>query len=450
MALFESLSDKFKKVFAHITQRGKLSDVDIKQAMREIRVALLEADVNYSVVKDFVAKVSELAKGEEILKSLTPGQMVIKLVNEELTNLMGGENVKLEVSSKPPTVIMMVGLQGAGKTTMCGKLSKYLIGLGKKPLLVACDIYRPAAIKQLQVVGKNVGVEVFENGTNSPHKTAKLAVEYALDKGCDTVIIDTAGRLHINQDLMQELIDVKNTVQPTEILLTVDAMTGQDATTVATAFNTELDITGVILTKLDGDTRGGAALSIRAVTGKPIKLCGMGEKMGDLDLFHPDRMASRILGMGDVLTLIEKAQSNMSEQEIADMEKKFKEASFTLDDFLVQMQQMSKMGDLSQVMAMLPSQFKFNPNDLNETKLTKYKAIIQSMTMQERVNPAIVKASRRKRVALGSASSIQEVNALLKHYDQTKAMLKSMNGGKGEPNFDKLTKIRQGRGRKFR
>lgn len=440
MALFESLSDKLKKVFSSITQRGKLNEVDIKQAMREIRVALLDADVNYNVVKDFVATVSELAKGEEVLKSLTPGQMVIKIVNEELTKLMGGENAKLEVSSKPPTIIMMVGLQGAGKTTMCGKLAHHLLKQGKKPMLVACDIYRPAAIKQLQVVGKNAGVEVFERGTSKPHETSKLAIEYAISKGLDTVIIDTAGRLHINQELMDELVQVKNTVHPTEILLTVDSMTGQDATNVATSFDGTLDITGVILTKLDGDTRGGVALSIKAITGKPIKFCGLGEKLGDLELFYPDRMASRILGMGDVLTLIEKAQSAMDEKEMAEMEKKFKEAAFTLDDFLKQMQQMSKMGDLSQMLAMLPGNMKINQADLNEERLTKYKAIIQSMTMEERINPQIIKSSRRRRVANGSASTIQEVNSLLKQYDQTKAMLKSMAGGKGDINFGNLAK----------
>ena len=448
MALFESLSDRLKKIFSSITQRGKLSEVDINKAMREIRVALLEADVNYTVVKDFVAKVSELAKGEEVIKSLTPGQMVVKIVNEQLTSLMGGENAKLEVSSKPPTVILMVGLQGAGKTTMCGKLAKYLTKQGKKPMLIACDIYRPAAIKQLQVVGKNAGVEVFERGTSKPHETAKLGVEYALSKGCDTVIIDTAGRLHINQELMSELVDIKKITNPTEILLTVDAMTGQDATTVATTFNDTLDLTGVILTKLDGDTRGGAALSIKAITGKPIKFCGLGEKLTDIEIFYPDRMASRILGMGDVLTLIEKAQSAMSEKQMAEMEKKFKEASFTLDDFLVQMQQMSKMGDLSQMLAMLPGNLKINQSDLDEDKLTKYKAIIQSMTMEERINPQIIKSSRRKRVAFGSASSIQEVNSLLKQYEQTKTILKSMNSGKGDLNLPNLYKKKGFRRRK--
>ena len=429
MALFESLSDKLKKVFASITQRGKLNEVDIKHAMREIRVALLEADVNYSVVKDFVKKVSELASGEQIMKSLTPGQMVVKIVNEQLVELMGSTISKLEISSKPPTIIMMVGLQGAGKTTMCGKLSKMLLKDGKKPLLVACDIYRPAAITQLQVVGKNAGVEVFEKGIARPEKTAEESIKYAVSKGYDTVIVDTAGRLHINEQLMEELKTVKATIQPTEILLTVDAMTGQDAVNAASSFDAQLDLTGVILTKLDGDTRGGAALSIRSVVGKPIKFCGIGEKLTDIEPFHPDRIASRILGMGDVLTLIEKAQADMSQEEFEKMEKKFREASFTLDDFLVQMKKMSKMGDMSQILAMLPGNMKINPNDMNEDKMKKYRAMIESMTMQERVTPQIIKASRRKRIAAGSASTIQDVNGLLKQYEQVKQMIKSMNGG---------------------
>jgi len=431
MALFESLTDKLKKVFSAITQRGKLNEVDIKHAMREIRIALLEADVNYNVVKDFVAKVSVEAQGEQIMKSLSPGQMVIKIVNEHLIALMGGVNSKLEVSPKPPTVIMMVGLQGAGKTTMCGKLAKYLAKDGKKPLLVACDIYRPAAINQLQVVGKNAGVEVFERGLARPEITAAEAIKYALSKGYDTVIVDTAGRLHINEQLMNELKDVKTAIKPTEILLTVDAMTGQDAVNAATSFDTQLDLTGVILTKLDGDTRGGAALSIRSVVGKPIKFCGIGEKLGDIEPFYPDRIASRILGMGDVLTLIEKAQADLSQEEIEKMEKKFREASFTLDDFLIQMQKMSKMGDLSQILSMLPGNLKMNSKDIDEVKLNKYKAIIQSMTMEERVSPAIIKASRRKRIAAGSASTIQDINSLLKQYDASKAMMKSLNGSGG-------------------
>ena len=319
MALFSGLSEKLNHIFSKLKSRGKLTELEIKQSMREIRIALLEADVNFGVVKDFIARVSEKAVGEQILKSLTPGQQVVKLVNDELIELMGSTNSKLEVSPKPPTVIMLCGLQGAGKTTMCGKLSQYLIKQGKKPMLVGCDIYRPAAINQLKIVGKSVNTEVYERGTQKPAKTAKEAIEVANSKGYDTVILDTAGRLHIDEALMDELKEIKKATSPTEILLTVDAMTGQDAVTVASAFNEQLDITGVILTKLDGDTRGGAALSIKAVTGKPIKFCGIGEKSGDLEPFYPDRMASRILGMGDVLTLIEKAQSAVSEEEMLEV-----------------------------------------------------------------------------------------------------------------------------------
>ena len=431
MGLFSGLSEKFNHIFKKMTARGKLTELEIKSAMREIRVALLEADVNFAVVKDFINKVSEKAIGQEILQSLTPTQQVIKIVNDELTGLMGGTVSKLEISSKPPTVIMMCGLQGAGKTTMCGKLAKMLIGQGKKPMLAACDIYRPAAIKQLQVVGANAKVEVFERGTQSPVKTSKEAVEYAVSKGYDTLIIDTAGRLHINDELMKELEGVKKQVSPTEILLTVDAMTGQDAVTVATEFNNRLELTGVILTKLDGDTRGGAALSIRAAVGKPIKFCGTGEKVGDIEQFHPDRMASRILGMGDVLTLIEKAQAGVSEAEMEKMEKRLREAKFTLDDFLIQFDQLSKMGDISQVMGMIPGLGGANIKNANldESRIERYKAIIRSMTMYERENPDIIKASRRKRIASGSGTSIQDINQLLKQYDQTKIMLKSMKKG---------------------
>ena len=400
--------------------------------MREIRVALLEADVNFGVVKQFIATVSEKAVGEDILKSLTPGQQVVKIVNDELVALMGNTNSKLEVSPKPPTVIMMCGLQGAGKTTMCGKLAQNLIKQGKKPMLCACDIYRPAAINQLKVVGRSVGAEVFEKGTQSPVKTAKQAIEYAESKGYNTVIIDTAGRLHIDEALMNELIEVKKAVQPTEILLVVDAMTGQDAVNVAKSFDEQLDITGVILTKLDGDTRGGAALSIRAVTGKPIKFCGVGEKMGDLEPFYPDRMASRILGMGDVLTLIEKAKAAVSEEQLKDMEKRMLQAKFTLDDFLVQFESIKKMGGVKDVIGMMPgvSGMKIKEGDINEDLIDKYKAIICSMTKRERDNPDIIKSSRRKRIAAGSGTTIQQVNQLLKQYDQAKAMMKSMKNNK--------------------
>ena len=432
MALFGNLSEKLNNIFGKLRSKGRLSEQDIKQAMREIRVALLEADVNFGVVKQFIATVSEKAVGEDILKSLTPGQQVVKIVNDELVALMGSTNSKLEVSPKPPTVIMMCGLQGAGKTTMCGKLAQNLIKQGKKPMLCACDIYRPAAINQLKVVGRSVGAEVFEKGTQSPVKTAKQAIEYAESKGYNTVIIDTAGRLHIDEALMNELIEVKKAVQPTEILLVVDAMTGQDAVNVAKSFDEQLDITGVILTKLDGDTRGGAALSIRAVTGKPIKFCGVGEKMGDLEPFYPDRMASRILGMGDVLTLIEKAKAAVSEEQLKDMEKRMLQAKFTLDDFLVQFESIKKMGGVKDVIGMMPgmSGMKIKEGDINEDLIDKYKAIICSMTKRERDNPDIIKSSRRKRIASGSGTTIQQVNQLLKQYDQAKAMMKSMRNNK--------------------
>ena len=431
MAVFSGLSEKLNHIFSKIKSRGKLSELEIKQAMREIRVALLEADVNFGVVKSFIANVSEKAVGETILNSLTPGQQVVKLVNDELIALMGSTNSGLTVSPKLPTVMMLCGLQGAGKTTMCGKLSQYLVKQGKKPLLVACDIYRPAAINQLKVVGKSVNTEVFERGTQKPEKTAKEAIEYALSKGYDTVIIDTAGRLHIDEALMEELRDVKKAVSPSEILLTVDAMTGQDAVTVATTFNEQLDITGVILTKLDGDTRGGAALSIKAVTGKPIKFCGTGEKSGDIEPFYPDRMASRILGMGDVLTLIEKAQSAVSEEEMKKMEKKLRESSFTLDDFLVQFENMKKMGNINDLIGMMPgmSGMKISDKDIDEARIEKFKAIIRSMTKQEREHPEIIKSTRRKRIADGSGTTVQDVNQLLKQFDQTKELMKKMRNG---------------------
>lgn len=433
MKLFSGLSERLNHVFSKITSRGRLTDLEIKQAMREIRIALLEADVNFTVVKDFIAKVSEKATGEEILTSLTPGQQVVKIVRDELTALMGGESAKLEVSSKPPTVIMMCGLQGAGKTTMCGKLGAMLKKQGKKPILVACDVYRPAAINQLKIVGKNAGIEVFEEGQGKPQKIAANAICHAQSLGLDTVIIDTAGRLHINEELMGELKDIKKLTSPSEILLTVDAMTGQDAVTVATSFNDQLNITGVILTKLDGDTRGGAALSIRAVTGKPIKFCGTGEKVGDIEAFHPDRMASRILGMGDVLTLIEKAQDAVSQDEMQKMEKRLKEARFTLEDFLVQFENLGKMGDLSQLLSMVPGMGKYNisEKDIDEERIARFKAIIQSMTMQEREHPDIIKSSRRKRIAAGSGTTIQDVNQLLKQFEQTRDMMKAFSGKGG-------------------
>ena len=432
MALFSGLSERLSHIFSKITKRGKLTELEIKEAMREVRIALLEADVNYKVVKDFIKNVSEKAVGEEVLKSLTPAQQVIKIVNEELTALMGSTNSKLAVSPKPPTIIMMCGLQGAGKTTMCAKLGYYLKKSGKKPLLGACDIYRPAAIDQLKVVGKQAGCEVFEKGMQNPVKTAKQAVEHALKQNLDTVIIDTAGRLHINEELMKELADIKKELSPTEILLVVDSMTGQDAVTVAETFNEKLGITGVILTKLDGDTRGGAALSIRAITGKPIKFSGVGEKIGDLEPFYPDRIASRILGMGDVLSLIEKAQEAVSEEDAKKLEKAFKENSFTFEDYLSQIENMKKMGNLKDVIAMIPGLgSKLKNVDIDEDQLKRNKAIIQSMTPKERRNPELIKSGQRKRIADGSGTTIQDVNTLLRQFEQTKEMMKMMKNKKG-------------------
>ncbi len=417
-------------IFSKLRNKGKLTELEIKQAMREIRVALLEADVNFAVVKDFVNSVSEKALGEDILKSLTPAQQIVKIVNEELVALMGSKHQKLEVGDKPPTVYMMCGLQGAGKTTMCGKLALYLKKQGKKVLLAAGDIYRPAAIQQLKVVGKKVGTEVFDMGQISPVKIAKESVAYALKNGYDTVIIDTAGRLHIDEALMKELVDVKAAVHPTEILLVVDSMTGQDAVTVADTFNKTLDVTGVIMTKLDGDTRGGAALSIKAVTGKPIKFSGTGEKMEDLEPFHPDRMASRILGMGDVLTLIEKAEQAFSKEQAEQLQKKIKERSFTLEDYLEQLESVKKMGNIGDMMKMIPGLAgKVRNEDIDEDKMMKAKVIIQSMTIKERRNPEIIKGSRRKRIAQGSGTSIQDVNQLLKQFELTKEMMNRMQKG---------------------
>ncbi len=436
MALFSSLSEKFNHIFSKLTKKGRLTELEIKDAMREVRIALLEADVNYMVAKDFVKTVSEKAVGDEVLKSLTPAQQVIKIVRDELTLLMSSNNQKLAVSPSPPTIIMMCGLQGAGKTTMCAKLGAYLKKSGKRPLLVACDIYRPAAINQLQVVGKQANVEVFERGTQNPVKTAKEGVAHALKQGFDTVIIDTAGRLHINEELMQELKNIKKEVKPTEILLVVDAMTGQDAVTVAKAFNDDLDISGIILTKLDGDTRGGAALSIKAITGKPIKFSGVGEKIGDLEPFYPDRIASRILGMGDVLSLIEKAQEAVTEEQAKEMEKKFRENSFTFDDYLAQVENVRKMGNIKDLLGMIPGLGgKIKNLDIDEKQIFVNKAIIQSMTPKERKNPEIIKASRRARIAKGSGTTIQQVNQLLKQFEQTKEMMKQLKSGKFKNKF---------------
>lgn len=432
MALFSSLSERFNHIFSKLTKRGRLTELEIKEAMREVRIALLEADVNYMVAKDFIKKVSEKAVGDEVIKSLTPAQQVIKIVRDELTELMSSNSQKLTISSAPPTIIMLCGLQGAGKTTMCAKLGAHLKKSGKKPLLVACDIYRPAAISQLQVVGKQANVEVFERGTQNPVKTAKEAIEYAKKQGFDVVILDTAGRLHINEELMDELKNIKSAVHPTEILLTLDSMTGQDAVNVAESFNNALDVTGFILTKLDGDTRGGAALSIKAITGKPIKFTGVGEKIGDIEPFYPDRIASRILGMGDVLSLIEKAQEAVTKEEAKAMEKKFRENSFTLDDYLVQIESMKKMGSLKDILSMVPGlSSKLKGVEIDENELQINKHIIQSMTPQERQNPDIIKASRRQRIAKGSGTSVQQVNKLLRQFAQSKEMMKQMKNKKG-------------------
>lgn len=415
-------------------EKGKLTDLEIKQAMREIRIALLEADVNFQVVRDFINRVSEKASGEDILKGLNSTQQVIKIVNDELIALMGSTHSKLAVADRPPTIIMMCGLQGAGKTTMCGKLAGMLKKQNKKVMLAACDVYRPAAIKQLQVVGGKVNVPVFEEGQINPVKIAKDALDEAKKQGTDVLIIDTAGRLHIDEQLMEELQKIKAEVSPDEILLVVDSMTGQDAVNVAETFNQKLDITGVIITKLDGDTRGGAALSIKAVTGKPIKFVGSGEKMEDIEPFYPDRMASRILGMGDVLTLIEKAQEAFSEEEALKLQKKMKTNSFTLQDYLNQLESVKKMGGIGKLMSMVPGLGgKVNEDDIDESKIIKTKAIILSMTPEERNNPDIIKASRRKRIAAGSGTSIQDVNQLLKQFDMSKEMMRrvSKNGMRG-------------------
>ena len=433
MALFADLSEKINHIFSKLTKHGKLTALEVKNAMREVRIALLEADVNYLVAKNFINKVSEKAVGEEVLTSLTPAQQVIKIVKDEMIELLGSSNAKLAVSPKPPTVIMLCGLQGAGKTTMCAKLAYHLKKSGKKPLLVACDIYRPAAISQLQVVGKNANTEVFEKGVQNPVKTAKEAINHALSKGLDTVIIDTAGRLHIDEKLMQELEEIKQSVNPTEILLVVDSMTGQDAVNVSEEFNKKLGLTGVVLSKLDGDTRGGAALSIKSVTGTPIKFSSIGEKIGDLEPFYPDRIVSRILGMGDVLTLIEKAQNAVDEEEAKKLEKAFRENSFTFDDYLSQMENLKKMGGLKDLLEMLPSAIsgKMKNVDVDEKQLQKNKAIIQSMTPLERHNPVLIKASRKKRIAEGSGTTIQDVNLLLKQFEQSKELIKQFkNKGK--------------------
>ncbi len=428
--VFEGLAEKLQNTFQKLKGKGKLSEKDVKNAMREVKLALLEADVNYKVVKDFVKKVTERSIGQEVLESLTPGQHVIKIVNDELTKLMGTTQSKIEFASTPPTVIMLVGLQGAGKTTTGGKLGGHLRKLGKRPLLVACDVYRPAAIKQLHVVGNQLDIPVFSMGDKtSPINIAKASIEHAKKYGNDIVIVDTAGRLHIDEELMDELKEIKDTINPNEIMLVVDAMTGQDAVNVAEKFNNQLGVSGVILTKLDGDTRGGAALSVRAVTGKPIKFIGVGEKLSDLEPFYPDRMSSRILGMGDVLSLIEKAQANFDENKLKNLEEKLKNQEFNLEDFLDQLQQMKNMGPMSQILEMIPgvNNKQLKNLQIDDKELVHIEAIIQSMTPEERRNPAIIKASRKKRIARGSGTSVQSVNRLLKQFEQTKKMMKQFS-----------------------
>lgn len=432
--LFGGLSEKLNHVFSKLTKHGRLTELEIKQAMREVRIALLEADVNLFVAKDFVNKVSEKALGQEVLKSLSPTQQVIKIVADELTELMGSTNAKLKISDNLPTVIMMCGLQGAGKTTLSGKLALHLKKQNKKPLLVACDIYRPAAIDQLKVVAKNAGVDVYEEGKKNPVEISKNAIEHAKKFGFDTVIIDTAGRLHIDSELMQELVSITENVRVDEILLTVDSMTGQDAVNVAKSFDEQLPITGVVLTKLDGDTRGGACLSVKAVTGKPIKFASVGEKLGDLEPFYPDRMAKRILGMGDVMSLIEKAQEAVTEEDVKRLEKRMRENAFTLDDYLEQFNMIKKMGNIGDLVGMMPGlnrgKMKINPDDIDEKKIERIKAIILSMTKKERKDPSILNFSRKNRIAAGSGTSVQEINQLLKQYEQVKMLMKNLRNGK--------------------
>ncbi len=435
---FEGLSDRLQEVFRKLRGKGKISEDDVKLAMREVRLALLEADVNYKVVKKFVATVSERAIGQDVLQSVTPGQQVIKIVYDEMAALMGQSENKLLMASKSPTVFMAVGLQGAGKTTTVAKLAKNSIKQGHRPLLVACDVYRPAAVKQLQVLGEQVGAPVFSMERGNPIDIARESIEFARTNNRDLVIIDTAGRLHINEELMDELKQIKSSLNPQEILLVVDAMTGQDAVNVAEAFNTELGLTGVILTKLDGDTRGGAALSVKAVTGCPIKMVGMGEKLDALEIFYPERMASRILGMGDILTLVEKAQDNFDIKQAREMERKIRQQEFTLEDFLEQMQQVKSMGPLEDLLGMIPGmgkQLKGMKGEINEKELAHLEAIIQSMTREERREPSILNGSRKKRVAKGSGTKVQEVNRLLKQFDDSRKLMKQftdMGGKKGK------------------
>ena len=425
---FEGLSDRLEAAFGRLKSKGSLTESDVKEAMREVRLALLEADVNYKVAKDFTVKVTERAIGAQVMESLTPAQMVIKIVNEELTDLMGGTQTRLAYASHPPTIVMMCGLQGSGKTTHCAKIALKLNNENHRPLLVACDIYRPAAIKQLQVVGEQVGVPVFEMGQTNPVTIAKEAIKLAKDKGYDYVFIDTAGRLHIDTELMDELKNIKSEIRPHEILLVIDSMLGQDAVTVASTFNDELGIDGLVLTKMDGDTRGGAALSARAVTGKPIKFVGMGEKLDELDFFHPDRMASRILGMGDVLSLIEKAETALDEKKARQLEEKLRKNKFDLEDLLDQMEQVQKMGSMKDILSMLPGvNKKVKDVDVDDRQLDRMRAIIQSMTIKERRNPDIINPSRKRRIAAGCGMQVEDVNRLLNQYRQMQKMFKQFN-----------------------
>ena len=431
---FEGLSEKLSAAFKKLRSKGKLTENDVKEAMREVRLALLEADVNYKVAKDFTKRVSERAIGSDVMESLTPAQMVIKIVNEELTALMGGDEVRIKWASKPPTVIMMCGLQGSGKTTHTGKLAKMLKKEGHRHLAVACDIYRPAAIEQLKVVAKSVDVPVFEMGKTNPVKIAKEAVKHAKDYGNDVVILDTAGRLHIDEELMGELADIKKEVDPQEILLVVDSMTGQDAVNVAKSFNDLLDITGVVLTKLDGDTRGGAALSVKAVTGKPIKYAGVGEKLSDLEVFHPDRMASRILGMGDMLTLIEEAEDKLDQKKAEEMAQKLAKNKFDLNDLLDQFAQIKRMGPIKGILSKIPGvdSGKLDSMDIDDRIMDRNAAIILSMTKEEREKPSVINPSRKKRIAAGCGMKVEDVNRLLKQFEQMQKVMKQMGGKKGK------------------
>ncbi|MBR5315102.1 MAG: signal recognition particle protein [Clostridia bacterium] len=434
---FGSLADKLSSAFKNFRSKGKLTESDVKSGMREIKLALLEADVNFKVVKDFINKVTERAVGTQVLESLMPAQQIVKIVNEELIELMGGTQSKINISPAPPTVIMMTGLQGAGKTTHAAKLAAHFKKQGKRPLLVACDVYRPAAIKQLEVVGGQIGVPVFTMGDKiSPVEIAKAGVEHAKKNGYDMVFVDTAGRLHIDEEMMDELRNIKAKVNPTEILLVVDAMTGQDAVNVAQSFNDLLDITGVIVTKMDGDTRGGAVLSVRYITGKPIKFVGTGEKLDAIEPFHPDRMASRILGMGDMLSLIEKAEQAYDEKKAAELEQKLRESKFTLTDYLEQFEQIRGMGSMEQLMGMMPGGVKgldLKDAKIDEKQIDRMEAIIKSMTVQERENPEIISSSRRKRIAKGSGTTVEDVNRLLKQFEQTNKLMKQLSSGKGIP-----------------